>query len=148
MVHFSARYRNTFFPDWWNLKSNHHREYKCISSNHPLGEMVICPQIIARYDPPPLTERSGFYDYPVGAPKILVTNNELWIPHPPPIISSPIGKHGFYKIGHISANNGTIWKIQNLASSGQRPASAHFDNSVTPDAAREMTSRARVMLLT
>ncbi len=48
----------------------------------------------------------------------------------------------FHKIGHISANTGPILKIQNLASSGEQPASAAFAYGVARDAMREMTSRA------
>ncbi len=49
----------------------------------------------------------------------------------------------FHKIGHISANNGPIFKIQNLSCSGLRARSAVCDNDVARDVIRAMTSRAR-----
>ncbi len=49
----------------------------------------------------------------------------------------------FYKIGRISANNGPILKIQNLARSGLRRRSVWCHNDVMRDATCETTSRAR-----
>ncbi len=51
---------------------------------------------------------------------------------------SEMSKKIWIQIGHISANNGPIWKIQNLARSGPRRRSAWLQN----DAMRAMTSRA------
>ena len=48
----------------------------------------------------------------------------------------------FHKIGHISANNGPIWKIRNLAYSWDRPRPVWPLNIGARDVAREMTSRA------
>ncbi len=47
-----------------------------------------------------------------------------------------------HKIGCISANNGPIWKIQNLARSGPRCRSVWCHNDVVRDVTREMTSHA------
>ena len=52
-------------------------------------------------------------------------------------------KTSFYKIGHISANTGPIFKIQNLAYSGERPRPAQSDKYTAHDDAREIASHAR-----
>ena len=58
--------------------------------------------------------------------------------------TNPASLTCFHENGHISANNGPIFKIQNLASSGEQPASAAFDNGVARETAREIAWRARV----
>ena len=56
-------------------------------------------------------------------------------------------KRFFYKIGRISANNGPIWKIQNLAYSGLRARPVEPSKSDARDVAREMTvTRARAAM--
>ena len=64
-------------------------------------------------------------------------SEKKYLPHGPPP-KTPM-MTWFYKNGHISANNGPIWQIRNLASSGEQPTSADFDNGV----ARDSVTRAR-----
>ncbi len=60
-------------------------------------------------------------------------------------MSKPMNEStSIHKIGHISANNGLILKIQNLPFSAFRARSAECGDDVARDATREMTSRARV----